>query len=270
MEKLTLKKHLKTVFYEINSTKFQDGFMGCRIAMLCDLHCNEFGEGNEILLDEIRKQKPDLILIGGDMLTAKPKERFDVPIDFLRILVKEYPIYYALGNHEYRLRIYPEKYGSMYDTYMNAVKEMGVQFLHNERTLVELNGGKFWIYGLEIDRKYYNRLEHVKMDKEYLKKEIGLAPENEFTVLLAHNPTYFPIYADWGSDLVLSGHNHGGIIRIPFIGGLISPQMTLFPKYDMGEFKEGTSTMILSSGLGTHTIKLRILNPPQLVIVDLK
>ena len=270
MEKCILRKHFKTVFYEIHSTKFSSEFKGCRIAMLCDLHNNEHGEGNKVLLDEIRKQNPDLVLIGGDMLTAKPREKFDVPLEFLKVLAKEYVVYYALGNHEYRLKIYPEKYGTMYDTYIGAVKTMGIHLLHNERTLIEINGGRFWIYGLEIDRKYYNRLEHVDMDKRYLEDEIDLPPEDEFTVLLAHNPIYFPTYADWGADLVLSGHNHGGIIRVPMIGGLISPQLTLFPKYDVGEFKEGKSTMILSSGLGSHTIKLRIFNPPQLVIIDLK
>lgn len=265
-----MRKHLKTVFYTLNSTKFSSEFRGCRIAMLCDLHNNEIGKKNEILLDAIRKQNPDLILIGGDMLTGKPNEKFDVPLELLKVLIKEYPIYYALGNHEYRLKIYPKKYGTMYDTYMNEVKSMGVHVLHNERILIEINGGRFWIFGLEIDRKYYNRLDHIDMDKSYLERELDAPPEDEFTVLLAHNPAYFPVYADWGADLVLSGHNHGGMIRIPMVGGLISPQMTLFPKYDLGEFKEDNSTMILSSGLGSHTIKLRVFNPPQLVIVDVK
>lgn len=264
-----MKKHLKTVFYKIESNKFSEQFKGCRIAMLCDLHNNELGEANKILLDGIRKQNPDLILIVGDMLTAKPKEKFDVALNFLRILAKEYPIYYSLGNHEYRLRIYPEKYETMYEDYMGAVKEMGICILRNEKVLLEVNGGKIWVYGLEIDRRYYNRLQHVDMEKSYLEKEIGKPMKDEFNLLLAHNPTYFTTYAEWGADLVLSGHNHGGIIRFPFIGGLISPQMTLFPKYDMGEFKEGNSSMILSSGLGSHTINIRIFNPPQLVIIDL-
>lgn len=262
-------KHFKTVFYNIHSRKFSDEFKGCRIAFLCDLHNNEYGDGNEELLTEIRKQKPDLVFVGGDMLTAKPKENFEVSLKILKTLAKEYSIFYALGNHEYRLRIYPEKYGNMYNIYMGEVKKMGIQVLHNDKALIEINGGKFWVYGLEIDKKYYSRLSQTDMNKQYIKKELGLLAKNEFAVLLAHNPTYFPVYAEWGVDLALSGHNHGGMIRLPLVGGIISPQMTLFPKYDMGEFKEGDSTMILSGGLGSHTIKLRVFNLPQLVIIDL-
>jgi predicted MPP superfamily phosphohydrolase len=88
--------------------------------------------------------------------------------------------------------------------------------------------------------------------------------------LLAHNPKYFKSYAAWGADLTLSGHIHGGIVQIPFLGGAVSPQVEFFPKYDAGLFHENDKAMILSRGLGTHTINVRINNTAELVSIKLK
>ena len=109
---------------------------------------------------------------------------------------------------------------------------------------------------------------------EQVKKDdiISIVGENDkklMNLMIAHNPIYFPSYKQWGADLVLSGHIHGGIIRIPGIGGLLSPDCTFFPKYDGGMFSEDGATMIVSRGLGTHTIPIRIFNPGELVCVDI-
>jgi len=88
--------------------------------------------------------------------------------------------------------------------------------------------------------------------------------------LIAHDPDYFPKYADWGADLVLSGHVHGGMVRVPFWGkGVVSPNVRLFPKYDGGEFTIGKSRMLLSRGLGMHTIPIRLFNPGEILEVEL-
>ena len=100
-------------------------------------------------------------------------------------------------------------------------------------------------------------------------KLAGKANDRRFQILLAHNPLYFKEYAAWGADLVLSGHMHGGIIRLPFLGGVVSPAVTPFPKYDGGRFAEGKSTMILGRGLGTHSLPVRMWNPGELVVVTL-
>ena len=98
---------------------------------------------------------------------------------------------------------------------------------------------------------------------------VGKANRDRFQILLAHNPVYFEEYARWGADLVLSGHVHGGIVRLPFLGGVISPAFTLFPKYDGGKFERGDSTMLLGRGLGTHTLPVRMWNPGEIVLVTL-
>ena len=109
------------------------------------------------------------------------------------------------------------------------------------------------------------------MEENYLTEILGRRPEGLYTVLLAHNPDYFPRYAGWGADLTLSGHVHGGVARVPFWGkGVISPGYRLFPKYDGGIFREGQAVMVLSRGLGMHTIPIRLFNPGELWVIDLK
>ena len=128
------------------------------------------------------------------------------------------------------------------------------------------------IRGLSIELDYYKPGKPEVLEEDYLNKLIGEKNPSDFDILIAHNPLYFPDYARWGSDLVISGHVHGGIIRLPFLKGVISPQMKLFPKYDAGEFSIGNSKMLLSRGLGTHSFMLRVFNRPELVnvIIDNK
>ncbi|MDE6892596.1 MAG: hypothetical protein K2P50_12455, partial [Lachnospiraceae bacterium] len=106
------------------------------------------------------------------------------------------------------------------------------------------------------------------MEVSYLDRLIGRPDKSRATVLIAHNPRYFEVYAGWGADFVVSGHVHGGLMRLPFLGGVISPALKLFPKYDGGEFHEGKSTLILGRGLGTHTLPIRIFNPGEVVVID--
>ena len=165
------------------------------------------------------------------------------------------------------MKLYPEKYGDMAERYAEALADMGIEPLVNGHAeLAELG---VVVYGAEIAKQYYKRFGKPEMDEAYLKKTLG-APDKEcYTVLLAHNPEYFPRYAQWGADLTVSGHVHGGIVRVPFWGkGLVSPSLAPFPKYDGGVFREGDSVMLLSRGLGSHTIPVRLFNPGELWVVD--
>ena len=108
------------------------------------------------------------------------------------------------------------------------------------------------------------------MEQGHLEKHIGKANAQFCNILIAHNPEYFKEYADWGADFVLSGHVHGGIMRLPLLGGVISPSYKLFPKYDGGVFREGKSTMLLGRGMGSHTLPFRFFNPAELLVVTLK
>ena len=222
------------VTYRIVSPKLRKG---CRGVMLSDLHNKEYGEHNRKLVRAIEEQKPDFILIAGDMVTAnKQKTQTRVPLDLLRQLTKRYPVYYGMGNHEYRMKIFPEDYGDM--------------------------------FSLEAEWRFYKKFRRSPMAGEYVDSLLGKSRTDCLEVLLAHNPDYFKQYAAWGADLVLAGHVHGGMVRLPGLGGVISPSVHFFPKYDGGLFEEYGSRMILGRGLGAHTIPVRLFNPGELVVVD--
>ena len=251
------------VKYSIKQEKIKQNY---RAVLLADLHNKKFGKDNELLLNAIHEQKPDGVWIAGDMLTAHPGKSMETAIALIRALAEKYPIYYANGNHEHRLKLYPETYGTMAQEYAEALEKVGVAPLVNEcRVLKEPN---IAVYGAEIGREYYKRFTNPVMEEAYLKELLGEPEKKMYTVLLAHNPDYFPSYARWGADLVLSGHVHGGMVRIPGWKGVVSPNVRLFPKYDGGQFTEGNSTMILSRGLGMHTIPVRLFNPGELIVID--
>lgn len=151
---------------------------------------------------------------------------------------------------------------------MSGLKRAGIEPLINETAyLPECN---IAICGAQIDRAYFRHFRRIPMETSYLSKLLGTPDGEIFQLLIAHNPVYFDAYAKWGADLVVSGHVHGGIMRLPALGGVLSPALTLFPKYDGGMFKEDNSTMILSRGLSSHTPPVRIFNPGELIVIDLK
>ncbi len=250
--------------YQLTTDKTKHSY---KFVILADLHGKEYGIGNEKLLRAIENQKPDGILIAGDMLTAKPGENFNHVLGFLGSLSEKYPVYYGNGNHEYRLKLYPETYGTMAEEYGEGLDRIGIFPLCNERNRpMEDN---IVIYGLEIDREFYKRGRKVPMSDRYILEKLGKPDKSNYNILLAHNPDYFEAYADWGADLVISGHNHGGVMRLPWIGGVIAPSLRIFPKYSGGKYQSGNSTMLLSNGLGSHSVPMRIFNPGQLVVLEL-
>lgn len=241
----------------------------CRAVVMADLHNKRYGKNNERLLAAIREQQPDFILIAGDIITAKPGRELETALQLLRGLAGEYPVYYGNGNHEQRLKLYPKVYGDMAERYAAALKEMGVEPLVNAH--VELGEYGIAVYGAEIDKYYYKRFKVMDMGPDYLPAVLGRAPGNMYTVLLAHNPDYFPQYAAWGADLTLSGHVHGGVVRVPLWGkGVIAPTLRFFPEYDGGIYEDNGAVMVLSRGLGTHTIPIRVFNPGELWVVEMK
>lgn len=241
----------------------------CRAVVLADLHNKQYGKNNELLIAAIREAKPDMILVAGDILTSKPGKTLDIALHLMEELAHDYPVYYGNGNHEQRLMLYPEVYGDMGERYRERLKAVGIEPIVNAH--VKLAEYGIVIYGSEIDRFYYKRLKVQKMAPDYMENILGKADKSVYNILLAHNPDYFPSYAAWGADLVLSGHVHGGMVRVPFWGkGVASPNLRFFPKYDGGLFEEGTSRMLLSRGLGMHTIPVRLFNPGELLVVDFK
>lgn len=250
--------------YKICSPKIKKNLTA---VFLADLHSYVYGEQNCKLIQAVDKKKPDLIFCAGDMMIAKKETSDEAALSLMMRLAEKYPVYYGLGNHEYRMKLYRDVYGNRYDRYASQLKRNHVIMLDNERIFNEewnLN-----IAGLSIDREYYKRFRKTPMSPDYVKREIGRPDKESFQILIAHNPEYYDIYDSWGADLVLSGHVHGGVVRLPLLGGVVSPRLTLFPKYDGGEFQGKNGKMILSRGLGTHTIPIRVFNPPELIVLRL-
>lgn len=229
-----------------------------RIALLTDLHGCMHGHKNARLLRMLERVSPDYICIAGDM-TVKNGDFTDEMLELLKILAERYPVYYAPGNHEIRM---PE-----YDEYRIQLAQFGVQYLENKVFPI---GGNVLVYGLDLPEYWYHKVwEKREMGVEELRNCLGECDETCFSILLAHNPEYFPQYAQWGADLTLSGHVHGGIIRLPVLGGVIAPSLQLFPTYDAGLYEQRGRRMVISRGLGLHTVKLRYFNRPELSVINL-
>lgn len=235
---------------------------------LSDLHNTSYGENNSLLLQEIRSQNPEAVFIAGDMLVGAQEPQMDAAAALMDELTKKYPVYYGNGNHEQRMKLYPERYGTAYERYSDTIRSFGVHLLENTCEQITLRRMAVTVWGYELPMACYRRGRSKKLSREQITETLGVPDESSYHILLAHNPVFFPAYAAWGADLTLSGHLHGGIVRLPFFGGVISPQMRLFPKYVHGMFDEGGRKLITSAGLGSHTIPLRINNPPELVVID--
>ncbi len=255
-----------TVEYEIESPKITKA---CSFVLLSDLHNKSFGEGNQKLIREIERLAPDGILVAGDMLTAyERKRKHQVAINLMQQIGEKYPVYYGMGNHEQRIGMEPGEFDNLYEIYMESLHRAGIEPLVNEK--VSLPAANINICGLQIDRRYYQKFSKHPMPENYLSEMVGKASSGQFQILIAHNPEYFEEYAAWGADLTVSGHMHGGLMRLPCLGGVISPRLTLFPRYDGGKYEKDGSVMILSRGLGTHTLPIRIFNPGELAVIHLR
>lgn len=259
--------------YTVNSGKMKGFGDEIRILFFGDLHNMEYGKHNERLFRAAARENPDLILIGGDMLVGKPDVSYDPALKFVQRLTELCPVFYANGNHEQRMKEEPWKYSFSYESYREQLIRKGTVFLENESREITIRGKKLVVSGLELPLVSYVKFRKDRISGSTVSESLGFTlpqqnPNREaYYILLAHNPTYMDAYKEWGADLILSGHLHGGIARIPGIGGVITPQAFLFPKYSGEMTVEGDQTIIVSKGLGTHTVNIRFMNMPELVSV---
>ena len=259
------RDQLVTESFTIRSPKIKGN--GKRLVFLTDLHDKEFGPNNERLLQAIREADPDVVLVGGDMMVAKGVGDLTLSLKFLKRLSEEFTVICANGNHEIRLRNEKETYGNKYREYRQALTEMGITFLSDRKMSLDQD---IELYGLNLLMDHY-RKGYPKMKQGFVETVLGKPDPEKYSLLLAHSPMYFKQYAEWGADLTLSGHFHGGTIRLPLIGGLMTPQFQFFFPLCSGQF-EGVHgrKMIVGRGLGTHSINIRFNDKPQVVVVDLK
>ena len=254
--------------YRICSQKL-NGIKGeKKIIFLSDLHNRMYGEENERLLESIRNQHPDLILIGGDMLVRKDGNSYDKTVHFLAKLPGICPVYCANGNHEQKLKELPDKYEQSYEEYKKALTASGIHMLENASETVKLDEVPVKLSGLEIPLGAYARFGKKELSLKEITDRIG-EHGDDYQILLAHHPGYMKEYLAYGADLILGGHYHGCVVQLPGIGGVISTNFTLFPKYSGGIYPEGEQTAVVSRGLGTHSVPLRLWNWPELIVLEL-
>ena len=235
-------------------------FDGLKIVHLSDLHGHEYGEGNRDLLELVRGSKPDLIVVTGDLIDQK--SQLEMVPALAQGLASTAPTYYVTGNHEWALGT-------------GAVKELkgllarcGVAALSNQYQVLEQGGEKIVLAGVDDPNGYADQTT-----PEELRTRIQAEAPGLFTVLLAHRNDHFGQYANAGYDFVLSGHGHGGIVRLPFFGGLVGTDRRFFPPWDAGVYTLGDSTLFVSRGLGNNTVPFkgfRLFNRPELAVVTLR
>lgn len=260
----------RVTHYQIRTKKLSHKTPELRIALLSDLHNCSYGKENEKLLTALVKEAPDLILVSGDMLVGLKNTPADVAIAFMEKAGKIAPVFYGNGNHEQRMKEYPEEYGEIYARYKSCLEEAGIGFLENESAQFSWYGETVSVTGYEIPLSYYKKFTGKSLAVTEIEERIGKAQKEELQILIAHNPVHGEAYAKWGADITVSGHLHGGIVRLPFWGGVITPQVRLFPKYSGGMYRIGTMTLVVSKGLGTHTFPIRLLNEAELVMLHIK
>lgn len=254
--------------YRICSQKLNGIKREKKIIFLSDLHNRMYGEENERLLESIRNQHPDLILIGGDMLVRKDGNSYDKTVHFLAKLPGICPVYCANGNHEQKIKELPDKYEQSYEEYKKALTASGIHMLENASETVKLDEVPVKLSGLEIPLGAYARFGKKELSLKEITDRIG-EHGDDYQILLAHHPGYMKEYLAYGADLILGGHYHGCVVQLPGIGGVISTNFTLFPKYSGGIYPEGEQTAVVSRGLGTHSVPLRLWNWPELIVLEL-
>lgn len=255
--------------YSILNEKIPQEFNDFKIVQLSDFHSNGYKDTTDIIINKIENINPDIVVMTGDMVSWEIGN-----IDELEKLISSlsinYPIYYINGNHEQLLEITNLK---EYNEFLNKIKSLGVTYIKNNFVEIIRDGQSINLYEIDIPLMEGNGLyvKEGELDDDYINSKLSNIKSNKFNILLAHNPLFIDEYSSWGADLVLSGHIHGGIIRIPIVDvGVLSPEKKFFPKYDSGEFKVGDTTMIVNRGIGTSSIKLRVFNNPEISVITLK
>lgn len=260
------RQDLLTVTYSIEADNVDSPV---RVVQISDLHATAYGEDQSILIEAINAAAPDLVLFTGDIFDEE--RPYDNVIDLLEAVGEKYTCFYVTGNHEYRFdsdEIYNIKV---------ILRSYGVTVLEGNSHIVTVNGQQIRVAGVddeegdtiaEIDHN--GDLVECEQFDEMLEKLSKEAEDDIYTILLSHRPEYFELYMSLGFDLVLSGHAHGGQVRIPgVVNGLFTPDEGFFPKYAGGIYTDGKQTMIVSRGLCKNIVP-RVFNRPELVIVDVK
>ena len=251
--------------YTVSSDKLSKG-SSIRIVVIADLHSHIWGDDQQPLLDMIAAQQPDIITLVGDIVDDR--EPMDGALLFLERVTEIAPAYYVSGNHEY--------WSNEYDSLIRAlIESCGIKVLANERINVTVNDIKLCLCGVDdpfvFDYTADPELLALGNEQALLRDRFSELDGSTYNILLAHRPELIEDYLQYGFDLVLSGHTHGGQVRIPFlVNGLWAPDQNWFPKYAGGRYDFYDQAMIVSRGCGVEAKLPRVFNSPEVVVVDIE
>jgi len=258
----------------IRDRDIPDGFSGYRIAQISDLHSASFGPDNKRLLDALSAEKPDLIVLTGDLVSRTDTD-FSTALSFARAASAIAQTCYVPGNHEGSLNE-----SVSYEQLQEGLREAGVTLLDNQSIVLSREGSSVSLIGIQDPRfaLAYPFMEVITSEEIELKTETYISDTLRtlteradcYQILLSHRPEYLPIYAEFDVDLVFSGHAHGGQIRLPFLGGIWAPGQGFFPAYDSGLYTVGETNLVVSRGLGSSSFPVRVNNRPEIILVTLE
>lgn len=248
------REDLEISRYEVNSKKLPESFDGFKIVQLSDLHGAEFGEDGMELVDKVGSLEPDMIALTGDFVTDEGD--LAAVKKLAGRLTELCPVYFVSGNHEFG--------SGLAIKVRNILECAGVKYLSNEYLTISRGEDEILLGGVEDPLAYADMLS-----PDELAQKMNDAAPDAFKILLGHRNYWMTEYPELPVDLIFCGHAHGGLIRIPGVGGLIGTDRRLFPDFDAGEYNNGRYTLIVSRGLGNSVPIPRIFNRPEIVCVEL-
>ena len=240
--------------YEVKSQKLPESFDGFKIVQLSDLHGAEFGEDGMGLVEKVKELEPDIIALTGDFVTDEGD--LAAVKKLAGRLTELCPVYFVSGNHEFG--------SGLAIKVLNILERAGVKYLSNEYLTINRGEDEILLGGVEDPLAYADMLS-----PDELAQKMNDAAPDAFKILLGHRNYWMTEYPELPVDLIFCGHAHGGLIRIPGVGGLIGTDRRLFPDFDAGEYNNGRYTLIVSRGLGNSVPIPRVFNRPEIVCVEL-
>lgn len=252
-----INKNVYLTEYEYTNENLPEAFDGYRIAVISDIHNSVYADKFIELLNE---ENADMLLFAGDMI-QKPDADLENVVKIIKSQSENIPVYAIFGNHEasngYQVRQQIAK----------ELKDAGAKVLLNGRDDLIKDGQRIRVIGIEDISDDIISDEDIERMRQNAVNNVNC---NMVNILFFHRADLYPKLNDLPVDLILSGHLHGGIVRIPFVGGVIGKRDEFFPKYTSGVYKEMNTTMIVSRGCDHNTKKTRVFNPPEVLMVTLR
>ena len=280
-----VNKGIYISYIDTKHNNIPESLVGFKILQITDVHSIRSTEQLEKYVKKIEEENPNVIFITGDLIDAEyyvsENDRYNnkevglpdiFTIDFCKELTEIAKVYYVYGNHEMMLLDDPEN-----NVFKTKLESLGVTILNNKEEIITLGKESFRLIGLQDpatlykDKKYAFIGESNKERMDSILHDLFLdKDENLFTICLSHRPEYFDLYQKYPIDVVFTGHAHGGIARLPFIGGVYAHAQGWFPKYSEGlHIDNDRLNMICGRGIGNSTINFRFMNPPEIVVTTL-